>query len=204
MTISYPLTPPSTPGYVASQFRAMTVVGKMRSPFTGKAYTQTHQGQWWEADVALPPMLRSTAEQWIAFLISLKGPEGTFLLGDPDNKSALGTFTGTPIVNGTGQTGVTLNTSGWTSGIVIKAGNYIQLGTGATTRLYKNLQDATATGGSASLDIFPRLRETPSGSQSVVISNPKGLFRLIDNNQARWDANRVSVYGLSFSCEEAF
>jgi len=171
------------------------------SPFTGEQQTYRHQGQWWEFDVGLPPMLRAVAETWIAALGSLFGRHGTFLFSDPDAKTPLGTFTGSPTVNGASQIGNNLITAGWTSGITLKAGNYIQLGTGTTSRLYKILQDVVATGGAATLDIFPRLRESPANGASVVIASPKGTFRLAAPFD--WNADHLSRYGVSLSGIEA-
>ena len=88
-------------------FRAVNTVGMSMSPFT---YQQVvaHAGQRWECDVTLPAMARADAEQWVAFLVSLRGQFGTFTLGDPVGASPRGSAGGTPLVNGASQTGGTL------------------------------------------------------------------------------------------------
>jgi len=201
MAIVYPISLPTAPGFVRSRLVARTVVGVSASIFTGEQQTYRHQGEWWEFEAALPVMLRAQAEAWIAALTALFGRHGTFLFGDPDGKTGLGTFTGAPLVNGTGQAGNTLATDGWTAGSLLKAGNYIQIGTGTATRLYKILADATATGGAATLDIFPRLRESPADNAPIAIASCRGTFRL--TAPFEWSADELHRYAISFSGIEA-
>lgn len=123
MAITYPLTLPAAPGFTRSRLVPRTVVSSSASPFTGEQQVYRHQGEWWEFEAGLPPMRRAVAETWLAPLTSLHGKHGTFLFGDPDGKTPLGAFTGTPLVDGAGQTGNVLATKGWTAAITLKAGN---------------------------------------------------------------------------------
>ena len=82
------------------------------SPFTYQQQAVAHAGQRWEVDVTLPAMNRADAEQWVAFLVSLRGRFGTFTLGDPVGASPRGSAGGTPLVNGASQIGGTLNIDG--------------------------------------------------------------------------------------------
>jgi hypothetical protein len=202
MAIIYPLTLPAVPGFTRSRLVPRSVVSASASPFTGEQQIYRHQGEWWEFEAGLPPMRRGVAEAWLAALTSLFGRHGTFLFGDPDGKTAFGTFTGTPLVDGAGQTGNVLATKGWTAAITLKAGNYIQLGSGAATRLHKLLKDAVTDGaGLAALDIFPRLRESPAADAAIVTTNCQGVFRL--NAAFEWSADQLSNYGVSFGGVEA-
>ena len=88
MAITYPLTMPSATQISRVTMRPRTKVAMTMSEFTGKQQVQKHQGQWWEAEVSLPPMLRDDAEDWLAFLTKLNGMEGTFLFGDPAFRNA--------------------------------------------------------------------------------------------------------------------
>lgn len=205
MTITYPLALPSAPGFRSSRFEALSVVGMTVSPFTLSQQVYVHQGARWGASLTLPPMKRVQAAAWLAFLVSLRGPYGTFLLGDPDAKTARGVATGTPLVNGGSQTGSQLVTDGWTAGQtgILKAGDYLQLGSGATSRLHMVLQDADSDGsGNATFDIWPPLRESPADNDAIVVSQTKGVFRLA-GPEVGWDANEISVFGVSFAAIEA-
>jgi hypothetical protein len=184
---------------------ANDVVGVSQSPFTAVQQVYRYSGQFWEADITLPPMKRADAEYWISFLLKLNGPYGTFLMGDPNGATARGVATGTPLVNGAGQTGNELVTDGWTTSTtgILKAGDYIQLGTGATSRLYKVLDDVNSDGsGNATLTVWPDLRSAPADNAAITVSNTKTTFRL-NSAQTSWDINEATIYGLTFGAREA-
>jgi hypothetical protein len=87
MAISYPLSLPTVSGIRAVEFRAVNAVAYSASPFTFAGQAHAYPGQMWQADVTLAPMRdRADAEEWNAFLLSLRGQFGTFLLGDPNGK----------------------------------------------------------------------------------------------------------------------
>lgn len=207
MTITFPLSLPTITDFRRTTFTARSVVAKSESAFTLETQIQAHQGQRWEAGITLRAgMKRAAAEAWIAFLLSLNGREGTFLLFDPAGPTPRGSTPGAPAVNGAGQTGRELITDGWTASQtgVLLVGDYIQLGSGETTRLYKVLKDVDSDGaGDATIDIWPRLRESPSDSESLVFTRAKGTFRLA-GNVSTWDVSVAQFYGLGFAAEEAF
>ncbi len=205
MAISYPLSLPTTTGIAKIRLIANDIVGISQSPFTAAQQVYRYTGQFWEADITLPPMTRAEAEYWISFLLKLNGPYGTFLLSDPVGGTARGVATGTPVVNGGSQTGNELVTDGWTTSTtgILKAGDYIQLGSGATARLYKVLDDVNSDGsGNATLTLWPDLRSAPADNATITVSNPKGVFRLATAS-AQWDVNEASIYGLTFGAREA-
>lgn len=204
MAITYPLSIPNT-DIAKVRLVANNIVGVSQSPFTAAQQVYKYTGQFWEADITLPPMKREQAEYWISFLLKLNGSYGTFLLGDPNGQTARGVATGTPLVNGASQTGNSLVTDGWTNSTtgILKAGDYIQLGSGATARLYKVLDDVNSDGsGNATLTLFPDLRTSPSDNATITVTNPKGVFRL-NAGTTSWDINEASVYGITFGAREA-
>jgi hypothetical protein len=163
-------------------------------------------GQMWQADITLPTMKRSDAEQWVSWLISLRGQLGTFLLGDFVGGTARGTPTGTPLVNGASQSGGELVIDGATPDVTgwLKAGDYIQLGSAGTSRLHKVLQDVNSDGsGNVTLDIWPHLRSSPADNATVIISNPKGIFRLASNETA-WTVSDLLLYGITFGAWRSY
>lgn len=203
MTISYPLSLPNT-DVRGITIRAVDVVGVGESPFTLQHQLQQHQGQRWEADIELPPMKRADAEAWIAFLLKLKGRWGTFLLRDTVSGTPRGTWAGSPLVNGAHAANANaVALDGLTPGATVSEGDWIQFGTGASTRLHKSLSSATANGsGQVTLDIWPNLREALADNAAVVTSNAVGTFRLANNTRA-WSVELAQVYGLRFSAVEA-
>jgi len=204
MPISYPVTFPSI-GIRSMMIRARSVVGVAQSPFTLSQQVYKHQGQAWEAEVTLPPMKRDEAEQIASFLLKMNGQYGTFLLGDPANTAPRGVGTGTPLVNGGSQTGDSLITDGWTISTtgILKAGDWIQLGSGSATRLHKVLDDVNSdASGNATLSIWPSLRSSPSNNAQITVSSPKGQWRLA-SNEIQYSIDEASVYGITFACVES-
>ena len=193
MAISYPLNTPTTIGIESIELRARNAVAVSQSPFTYKQQVVAHQGQTWEASVSIPSVRRDLAADWKAMLVALKGPVGTFLLGDPDYATPRGTVSGTPTLSGTaGDSTVSITMTG-----TLLAGDYIQLGTGSATKLHQVLVDQS---GSGDLEIWPDLRSTYSG-ETVIYSNPKGIFRLAQSVTS-WSIDNASFYGISFEAIE--
>ena len=208
MSISYPLSTPTNKTVAEITLIARNVVGVSTSPFTFKQQTYQFSGQRWEADIKLPPMQRTDAEEWVAFLTSLYGQKGTFLLGDPLATTPQGSASsaaGTPVVNGASQTGDSLAIDGLPASATnyLKAGDYIQLGSGASSEFYKVLTNASSNGsGEATLDIWPNLRSSPADGATVVVSGAKGVFRLNDNASS-WNINNMGLYGIAFGAVES-
>lgn len=204
MAISYPLALPTVTRFSGLTIRARSAVGVSSSPFTFSQQVYAHQGDMMEADADLPPMLRADAETWISFLWALNGMEGTFLMGDPLGAAPRGTWAGgAALVKGGAQTGRTLNADGLSAGATAKAGDWLQLGTGAAAHLHRVVQDATANGsGEIALEIWPRLRASPADNDPIVIAGAVGLWRLASNVR-EYSVREAQIYGLRFSCIEA-
>jgi hypothetical protein len=207
MAISYPLSLPSHTRIRGTSLRAVNAVAVERSPFTFSGQAQASAGQMWQADIQLPPMKYADAEQWIAWLVSLRGQFGTFTMGDPMRCIARGIARGTDTVtvNGGSQTGQDLNiTSDQTSETgYLKAGDYIQLGSGSSATLHKVLVDAnTDSGGNASLTLWPSIRTAPVNGSAVVVQDAVGRWRLA-TNESEWSVNEAAIYGINFSAMEA-
>jgi hypothetical protein len=202
MAVTYPLTLPAEPcpsrvTLVPSNRSAVT-----ESPFSGQRQIQRQGFQAWRFTVEYPSMTKAQARQWLAALMSLEGQSGTFLFGDPVWKTPAGTWAGTPVVNGVGQTGSSLALSGFTAGATVKAGDNFQISSGEFARLHTVLTDAVADGsGLATLDIWPRHRSSPGSGDPVTASSPKGVFQLATDDFARnWDR---PIYSLTLDIIEA-
>ncbi len=107
-----------------------------------------------------------------------------------------------------GATGLSLDTTSSFTG-TIKKGDYLGITAGTATtanpvQLVMVVEDATLTDASPdrySVQIEPKLRSDLADNKFVIFQNPKGLFRL-QANTVDWDADRASLYGISFSCIE--
>jgi len=208
MAESYPLTFPTQTGVTSVEITATDVVSISESPFTLAQQVVRHAGARWSATIRIPPVKRSDSEYWNSFLLRLRGQFGTFLLGDPNAATPRGSAAsaaGTPVVNGASQTGNELAIDGLpvsATGYLL-AGDYIQLGSGSTARLYKVLEDVdTNASGEATLNLWPDLRSSPADDAGVIVINAKGLFRLATND-ATWTINNAGFYSISFAAVEA-
>lgn len=185
MAITYPLTFPISFGVSDFIIDLVRSVGVSESPFTFAEQVQEHQGEAWTIQATLKLLNRDQAEEYNAFLLKLHGRLGTFTMAVPGSETPRGVATGTPVVKGADQTGNILETDGWTISTtnIVKTGDFMQLGTGSDTRLYKILDDANSDGsGNATLTIAPKIKVAVADNDPIIISNAKGLFRLSSNS----------------------
>tara|TARA_B110000977_G_C10968275_1_gene451302 strand:+ start:175 stop:762 length:588 start_codon:yes stop_codon:yes gene_type:complete len=193
MAISYPLDTPTSIGIESIELRAVNAVATSQSPFTYKQQIISHGGQKWEASISIPPVHRDKAAPWKAMLVALKGQVGTFLLGDPDYATPQGTVSSCVITGNAGDDTVEVVMTG-----TLIAGDYIQLGSGSSSRLHQVLLDQS---GSGDLEIWPALRANYTSSVAI-FNSPKGVFRL-SGNVTSWSINNSSTYGISFEAVES-
>jgi|SRR5579875_633739 len=208
-TNSYSLVPtPVCPAPRSITYTASDAVATVKSEFSNATQTQ----YWPGADlrswtVNLPPMQRSDAAQWFAFLMSLRGQAYVFQMGDPDGAQPQGNPSGAPAVDGSVSTNNTpgsnvLYTTGWTPSTyrLLLPGDYLQIG----YRLYNVVEspvDSDANG-AAQINIWPSLREQPAGGTAITLASTQGLFRLADNTR-QWSYDVAQAYGISFRIVEA-
>ena len=109
-----------------------------------------------------------------------------------------------------GATGLSLLASTNAATGTIKKGDYLSIqsaasSTGTPAQLVMVTEDATATADSGKdfygVAIQPKLRSDLATGHYAVFTNPKGTFRL-KSNEVSWSADRISNYGISFSCIE--
>jgi len=215
------LSMPATPKFRKCRFLLRGNTQQFISPLSRAIQTLELVGSKWLASYELPIMKRGEAEAWLAFLTRLNGRVGRFYGGDPSATTPRGTATGTPLVVGAGQTGITLNTDGWTAGIVpLLAGDFIAWETPTGWReLHKVVVDAGETGGGygeggygeggygggeATLTITPPIRESPADNATIIISSPTCVMQLVSDEEAGWDVDEALFYGVRFNAEEVF
>lgn len=193
MAVTFPLSLPTVKCAMTVEMRAINAVAIDQSPFAFAQSVHHWGGEMWQADITLPPMDRADAEQWNAFLTSLRGQYGTFLLGDPRGKASRGTATSATITGAVDASSVTVTMIG-----TLLAGDYIQLGTGLDATMHKVLEDQSGNG---TLEIWPALRKART-SVSATISDAKGLFRL-STNDIGWTIDQLNKYGITLPAMEA-
>jgi len=197
------LSMPASPGFRASRFGLIANTQTFRSPLDGTVQTLELTGARWQANYELPPMTRAQAAAWTAFLTSLLGSAGRFHGFDPDARAPRGSALGSPQVAGAGQSGKSLFVDGWSeleTGLLLP-GDYFEV----NGELKMVTAQADSDSGSEALVAFtPPLRASPADNAVLTTGNPKSTMMLVDDKQAIWDADRSSVYGISFAAIETF
>lgn len=202
MTITYPINTPTDIGIASIKLSAVNAVSLTSSPFSYKQQVHVHSGKMWQASVSIPPVLRDLAEPWVGFLLSLKGRQGTFYLGDPnctEPRGAAKDYSDTLTIGteaSPGDSSLTISGPTTATGYFL-SGDYIQVG----NQLFKVLASSDSAASSVTVDVWPDVRATISVGTSVVTSNTKGLFRL-QENVSEWSIDNTSVYGISFNAME--
>jgi len=192
VAITFPISTPTDIGIAQIELGATNAVAVSKSPFTFATQVHAYSGEMWSANVTIPTVRRDLAEPWVAFLMSLRGQFGTFLLGDPNCTSPQGTATSATITGSQGDRSVTVAMTG-----TLKAGDYFQLGSGATAKLHKVLVDKSSNG---TLEIWPALRDDYT-TATATLTNAKGVFRLAAN-QTNWGIGSNSAYSIQFDAME--
>lgn len=209
MALVFPLVPPNTLGNETDQtrftLRKVEPMEMTQSPWSGVQQVQASMGQWWEADAALAPLKRDQAAEWEAFFMALGGSFGTFLMGDPEFVTPVGVGGGNPKVSAVVEKRATAldvynapaSTIGW-----LKAGDYIQLGTGANSRIHRLLEDVdTDSNGGASLSFWPFTRSDIAQDSEVLVTGTVGVWRIKPGTMS-FDRGPMFTT-INFSCVEA-
>lgn len=161
------------------QRKLMTAVGAVGSPFTGSLEVQDWGGAWWEYDITMAVMTPENGRTLSAFLTALGGMRGSFIFRDPSMEPPQNIGAG--VVYGANQTGSSLTTASWVvNSPLFKAGQFISVGTEATTSLHQVTADVASDGsGRATIPIVPRLRSpAPIANSAVEYARPALHLRL--------------------------
>ncbi len=173
--------------------RLVTSVAEVRSPFTGTSQIQDWGASWWEYQIEMAVTQGAHARRLSAFFTALGGLRGRFLFPDPSIEVPLGA--GDPYVTEPQIAGASkLQTAGWGQGL--RAGDFFQLGSDITTRLYQLTEDVSPLGSETEITFVPPLRATVQVGAPVGLDAPSVLLRLttpVPTVISRADQHRFSI-----------
>lgn len=205
MSTAQIITLPSFLCFASVVMTISRVNGLSESPYNYEEQAFGWAGERWSAQLDVPNTLDAAkAAEIKAWGVRMKGRLNYVLFGDPSSKTPRGVATGAPQVKGSGQVGNTLLTDGWTINTagIMKAGDYIQLGSDSSSRLHMVVEDANSdSGGNAALIIEPALRSSPLDNSAIIVNEAKGLFRLTSDDWS-WSVGLKKVHRFSFSLIE--
>lgn len=198
MALTYPLNFPNV-GISSMTMRLVRAVSEVESPFTFNKQIFQHQGTKWEAEITLPPLTDQESRAVQAFLTGLKGQTGTFLFGNPLHATQYGTATSVALSANAaiGDDQLTCIGNG-----TLLAGDFFQLGTGLDARIHQVVEDVIFGFTAETVKIEPPVRASANSGDSLVLSNPKGAWRL-SNSDVEWAINNASIHGITIPCVEA-
>jgi len=193
------VTFPSTPKPNGMSWRLVMPAQTNVSEWTGRRQTIASGRGWWECQLSLPPIVgTSGVNAWRSFIGKSRGKANDFQV--PVDPTAQSSATATPLVNGAGQTGRTLNTDGWpTSTTVLVAGQFVTI----NNQLLQLTENVTSNGsGVATLTFEPPIRTAPSDNAAIEFKNPYCLMYMVE--EPTLSVENGYVYNLSLNLRESF
>jgi hypothetical protein len=190
------------------------------SEWTGRRQTLASGRGWWECQLSLPPIVgTANVNAWRSFIAKARGAANDFRVPvDPTAQApnitttAVGslslnfttnlyqTFSPTPLVNGSGQTGRTLSTTGWpVSSTVLQAGQFVTIND-QLLQLTENV--VSNASGIATLTFEPPVRVSPANNAPVEYENPYCLMYFVE--EPTLSVENGYVYSLSLNLRESF
>jgi len=194
------ITYPSTPKPQGMAWRLLMPAQTNVSDWTGRRQTLASGRGWWECQITFPPIVTTAnINPWRSFIAKARGAANDFQV-PVDPATPQSSSTATPLVNGAGQTGRTLNTDGWPlSTTVLQAGQYVTI----NNQLLQLTENVTSNGsGVAVLTFEPPVRVSPADNAAIEFKNPYCLMYLVEEPTLSGEVGYV--YSLSLNLRESF
>ena len=134
---------------------------------SGKTFRRQIQGQRFSFTVSFPPMKREDFAPIMAFIMKQRSRKESFTITLPSNLDALGSETGTLLVNGAHSSAdTTIAIDGFASDGAgrLKAGDFIKF---AHDKVYMVVADVTSSSNAATVSIEPPLRTALTNNSAV-------------------------------------
>jgi len=135
---------------------------------SGRRQARQLQNQRWEMTVSFPPMTRTNFAPIFAFINSQRGRKETFTYTPPIIDDALGTETGSVLVNGVhavGDTTIAMDAFAGDGAGRFKAGDYIKFA--SHDKVYMVVSDVTSSSNAATVTIEPPLTTALADNSAV-------------------------------------
>lgn len=193
------ITFPSNPKPQTMSWRLVQPAQQNVSEWTGSRQVLASGRGWWECSMSLPPIVGETSvNAWRAFMALARGVANDFQV--PVNEVPQSSASATPLVNGAGQTGRSINTDGWpVSTTVLHAGQFVTIG----NQLLQLTADVTSnSSGQATISFEPAIRVSPADNAAIEFKNPYALMYFVEDPS--YSVEPGLVYSMSFNLRESF
>ena len=175
--------------------------GQYVSPLTGAIKTRGRGGEHWCLRMTFRNRKGADSATLQAFFAKLNGQEHRFTVHD-HSKIQRGALSGTPLIAGASQTGLTVNIDGAPNNITnwIRTGDHVGIG----GRIRIATADANSNGsGAVVLAIWPALIVSPADNDPVVVSDPTSTF-ILSADEIGWTVRPGDFANFSFDALEDF
>ena len=187
-----------------TEFRAVNFRSNQKTLFSetdsGKTFRRQVQGQRFSFTVSYPPMKRTEFAPIMAFIMKQRSRKENFTITLPSYFNALGSETGTLLVNGAHSVAdTTIAIDGFASDGAgrLKAGDLIKF---AHDKVYMIIDDVTSSSNAATVTIEPPLRTALTNNSSVSYDSIQFTVHLASDvqefrtNQNDNDGNLLFTY----------
>ena len=187
-----------------TEFRAVNFRSNQKTLFSetdsGKTFRRQVQGQRFSFTVSYPPMKRTEFAPIMAFIMKQRARKENFTITLPSYFNALGSETGTLLVNGAHSVAdTTIAIDGFASDGAgrLKAGDLIKF---AHDKVYMIIDDVTSSSNAATVTIEPPLRTALTNNSSVAYDSIEFTVHLASDvqefrtNQNDNDGNLLFTY----------
>ena len=215
------ITYPSSPKPNGMSWRLVMPSQTNVSDWTGRRQTLASGRGWWECQISLPPIVgTANVNAWRAFIAKSRGGANDFQIPvDPTAQyvdspaSVVGSLSlnfttglyqtfsaGAALVNGSGQTGRTINATGFpASTTVLQAGQFVTI----NNQLLQLTENVVSNSfGVATLTFEPPIRVSPANNAPIEYANPYCLMYFVE--EPTLSVENGYVYSLSLNLRESF
>ena len=190
--------------FPSTNFNAVNIKNNQKTLLSetdsGKTFRRQVQGQRFSFTVSFPPMKREDFAPIMAFIMKQRSRKENFTITLPSTFNALGSETGTLLVNGvhsSADTTIAIDAFAGDGAGRLKAGDFIKF---AHDKVYMVVADVTSSSNSATVTIEPPLRTALADNSAVTYDNVPFTVHLTSDiqefkiNQNDKDGNPIFRY----------
>ncbi|MFK9074022.1 hypothetical protein ACNARK_17335 [Proteus sp. DFP240708] len=168
------------------------------SPFNGSSQTVRFPGSRWRCELTFNNLNEEKSRQLEALVASLDGMSGRVKIASWIRKGRYGY--GLPRIAISSQLGHRLETKDWKRNMrVLQQGDRLTVGNELKMVVADVVSD---NNGRANIPISPMLRTSPTVNEVLEVERPFGVFRLVDNEQGKFQHRRLGYTHITLSFEE--
>lgn len=190
---------PSSPGIRAGKPRLLDFGGTLTPPLGGPAQKLNRLGNRFQLDVELATSPGDTTGRIFVNRLLRALTAGAILPFPQDMDSGL---PGTPVVDGAGQLGSSLQLRGFTPGYQVLEGQFFSIIYGGRRYLHAAADNVATGTGQLVLPIVPMLRISPNDGATCEFGQPM-IEGFLSGNSQEWALQRDPYLDISFTITEA-